>query len=266
MSEDSHSSSSSSEGKDNSVDLDLDDLDINDFIENVDVEYFIKNPPPDYYEVCPPTYKESSYYPSISFQIMSLHDNNENNQEEKKVRENENLKKMNRKNMKKKKNEDEDKDKDILDETENYDLNTTLADRNEKKLQEILDEKDEFIDQTETFIGEVYDFYNRLSKINLLIENAKDKIIKYTKKENTDEKGKKKKAPKPKKGEKIVNEEEEFEKVGLFIENVLLHKVEEFNSCPPYSFDDLCSLKSELSVDLLNTKDIMVKYFNFKKK
>lgn len=255
------SSSSSSEGKDDSVDIDVDDIDINDFIANVNMEYFLNNPPPEYYDVCPPTFKESSYYPSISFQIMSLHEN-EMDEEEKKNRQNDNLKKINKKNMKKKKVDEENS----FDETENLDNNTTLADRNEKKIEEILEEKEEFIERTETFIGEVYDFYDRLSKINILIEDSKNKIINYTKKENKDEKGKKKKPPKPKKGEKIVNEEEEFEKVGFFIENVLLHKVEEFNELAPYSYEDLSSLKSDLSVDLLNTKDIMTKYFNFKKK
>jgi hypothetical protein len=85
MSDSSYSSSSSSEGKEDSVNLDLEDININDFIENVDVKYFLNNPPPDYYDVCPPTYKESSYYPSISFQVMSLHEN-DIDQEEKKNR------------------------------------------------------------------------------------------------------------------------------------------------------------------------------------
>jgi hypothetical protein len=256
MSEGSESSHSSGSEKEVSADMELDQLDINDFIENTNETYFLNNPPPSYYDVCPPTYKESSYYPSIQFNIMSLVNSNDDAIEEKKQLGEGNLTK--RRKSKRKSLDEPDEDPDFT-------INTTNVDRKEKKLQDIINDKDEFFEQTEGFIHEVYDFYNRLNKLNVLIGEAKDKIINYTKKVKSDEKVKKPKV-KPKKGVKVVNEEEEFEKVGLFIENVILHKVEEFQNNEPYSFEDLDSLKSELNVDMLNTKDMMFKYFNFKKK
>lgn len=242
-----HSDSSNDE-KDDEFD-ENDDFDINNLISEVDLKFIMNNLPPDYREVCPPTYKESFYYPSLNFEIApNLYD--EDVKLSDKV-------KLNLPKQKKVKGYN----KIDLNETETHDL-TVDNDKSYIKLQAILKNQNDFIEESENFATEIFDFYSSFSILNKIIESNKQKLIEKKSNKITDKLNISKK-----KSKDFVNVEKAdiniFNEMQSLLINQFTHKIEEFDS-EEYLSNDLVLLKKELNMDLINLKDLMIKYCKFK--
>jgi hypothetical protein len=110
----------------------------------------------------------------------------------------------------------------------------------------------------------INDFYNYFSKLNILLENTKDKVFNIPKKKHIDEKKMNKKMIIQEK--KIEDERiKELNNMNFFIKNTFDHKVEELFSIE-YSNNNLDVLKNSICVDIGNVNEILTNLIKFKLK
>jgi hypothetical protein len=230
----------------------VDKFDINNFIDS-HMNVKLLEPPPDYKKVCPPTYEESSYYPTVEINILP--------EEEYDMIEflmKEESKKAKTTTMSNLKKDEDEEDNDFV-----------------LKKNEIVEEEDPelVIEEADSFAHETLDFVDKFSKLNFILERAIadiDKIKKPLDDDNTEKKsknfGKKNENTNTKSEKKSKNDIiEECDKVKYYIENVYFHNANDFNYENNYNVIEYQTLKNEIFVEIENFKEITTKYINLKK-
>jgi hypothetical protein len=199
--------------------------------------------PPEYYKVCPPTYEESLYYPSVVIKILP--DDNYNMDE--------------------------------------FKINQTEINEKEEIIDftnpDIKIDDEEIQEMAECFSNELKDFQSKFNKLNLIFEKTISEIETINKVNVEDKeieiKGKKEKKSKDfdskrmqfekQKIKDAIKRDAECERMKKYVENIYIHNANLFNNEVNYSIQDLNDFKNELCVEISNTKQILNKMINLKK-
>jgi hypothetical protein len=237
----SESSNNSRESVDS---LNEDDLQVNynDYIK-YDASKYNKDPLPDYHDLFPPSFKESFYYPIVKIRFAENYDLEESKSESE----------LEEEKAKKKKELERKKFSKYLETNPNTTNN---------HMEQIVEIKSENIPQKiEELEYDTHTLWESFSKLNIILEQTKNEIIKYKseKKKITSEMMNKKNK---KKNPKLLEEfNKNSEKLKNTIQNVIPHKITDLRE-ENISINNstLNEFRNLLCVDLFNTKDKMNKY------